>query len=72
MSNKRSYEKDLNDREWEILEPMIPPAKPGGHPRTTDMRAVCNGIYHQLKMGCQWAMLPREFPPSSTVYSYSY
>lgn len=34
------------------------------------MRAVCNGIYYQLKSGCQWEMLPKEFPPSSTVYAY--
>ncbi len=64
------YPSDLSDAEWAILEPLIPAAKSGGHPRTTDMRAVCNGIYYQLKSGCQWEMLPREFPPSSTVYSY--
>ena len=56
--------------EWEILAPLIPPAKLGGHPRTTDIRAVCNAIYYHLKTGCQWNMLPGDFPPSSTVYSY--
>ena len=34
------------------------------------MRAVCNAIYYQLKTGCQWEMLPRNFPPPSTVYGY--
>lgn len=67
---RQSYPTDLNDMEWEILSPLIPPAKLGGHPRTTDMRAVCNAIYYHLKTGCQWDMLPRDFPPSSTVYSY--
>jgi putative transposase len=70
MRNLTTYETDLSDAEWAIIEPMIPPAKPGGHPRTTDIRTVCNGIYYQLKTGCQWAMLPHDFPPSSTVYSY--
>ena len=67
---RKSYPKDLTDMEWDILAPLIPPAKSGGHPRTTDMRAVCNAIYYHLKTGCQWDMLPGDFPPSSTVYSY--
>lgn len=69
MTQKR-YSTDLTDAEWKILAPLIPAAKTGGHPRTTDMRAVCNAIYYQLKTGCQWELLPRDFPPSSTVYSY--
>lgn len=67
---RKAYSTDLSDSEWQILAPYIPPAKPGGHPRTTDMREVCNAIYYHLKTGCQWQMLPGEFPPSSTVYSY--
>ena len=69
MSCKR-YPTDMSDLEWRILAPLIPQAKPGGHPRTTDMREICNAIYYHLKTGCQWDMLPRDFPPSSTVYSY--
>ena len=67
---QKVYSTDLSDLEWEILAPLIPAAKSGGHPRTTDMREVCNAIYYHLKTGCQWDMLPRDFPPSSTVYSY--
>lgn len=66
----KPYATDLTDAEWEILAPLIPEAKPGGHPRTVDMRAVCNAIYYQLKTGCQWHLLPYDFPPSSTVYTY--
>ncbi|MGJ5633719.1 IS5 family transposase [Nostoc sp. CALU 1950] len=67
---RKAYSTDLSDSEWKILAPLIPPAKFGGHPRTTDMREVCNAIYYHLKTGCQWDMLPGDFPPSSTVYSY--
>ncbi|WP_228119691.1 MULTISPECIES: IS5 family transposase [Nostocaceae] len=67
---RKSYPTDLTDIEWEILSELIPPAKTGGHPRTTDMREICNAIYYHLKTGCQWNMLPGDFPPSSTVYSY--
>ncbi|MEH1965394.1 MAG: IS5 family transposase [Nostoc sp.] len=67
---RKLYSTDLSDSEWAILAPLIPPAKHGGHPRTTDMREVCNAIYYHLKTGCQWDMLPGDFPPSATVYSY--
>ena len=43
---RRSYPSDLSEQEWAILEPLIPPAKPGGHPRTTDMREVINAILY--------------------------
>ena len=67
---RKAYSSDLSDLEWEILAPLIPPPKLGGHPRTTNMREVCNAIYYQLKTGCQWNMLPGDFPPSSRIYSY--
>lgn len=67
---RKSYPSDLTDAEWELLAPLIPPPKTGGHPRTTDIRQVCNAIYYHLKTGCQWSYLPGDFPPPSTVYSY--
>ncbi len=64
------YPSDLSDAEWAILEPLIPPEKPGGRPREVDMRAVLNGIFYVLRAGCAWRMIPREYPPKSTVYAY--
>lgn len=64
------YPSDLSDTEWALLEPLIPPEKPGGRPRGVDMRAVLNGIFYVLRAGCAWRMLPREYPPRSTVYGY--
>jgi putative transposase len=52
------------------LEPLIPPAKPGGRPRTVDMREVINAICYVDRTGCQWRALPRDFPPWSTVWTY--
>jgi putative transposase len=69
MKRKR-YTSDLTDEEWAILEPLIPPAKPGGRTRTTAMREVLNAIFYILKTGCQWANLPGDFPPYSTVFDY--
>ena len=64
------YPTDLTEAEWTILAPLIPAAKPGGRPRTTDMREVVNAILYNLRSGCQWRMLPKEFPPHQTVYHY--
>jgi putative transposase len=66
----QGYPSDLTDQEWTILEPLIPPAKPGGRPRTTDMRAVINAILYLDRTGGQWRALPHEYPPWSTVWSY--
>ncbi len=65
-----AYPSDLNDAEWEMLEPLIPKAKPGGRPRTTNMRLVLNAIFYVLRSGCAWRMLPHDFPPWKTVYDY--
>ena len=64
------YESDLKDEEWALVEPLLPASKRLGRPRRTDLREVLNAILYMLRAGCQWRMLPREFPPRSTVQSY--
>ena len=67
---ERRYPSDMTDSEWARLEPLIPPAKPGGRPRETNMREAINAILYLLRTGCPWRYLPREgFPPRSTVYN---
>ncbi|MDP1731424.1 MAG: IS5 family transposase [Devosia sp.] len=68
----RRYSSDLTDREWALVAPFLPPARLTGRPRTTDLRAVLDAILYMASSGCQWAMLPREFPPPSTVQRYFY
>src|SRR5258708_2041589 len=64
------YASDLSDAEWAILEPLIPPAKPGGRPRSVNMRQILNGIFYMLRSGGAWRLLPHEYPAWSTVYDY--
>jgi putative transposase len=64
------YPSDLSDCEWEILAPLIPAAKPGGRRRKWPMQRILNAVFYLLRSGCQWRMLPREFPPWSTVHHY--
>ena len=68
--NRQAYPTDLTDAEWAIAEPLIPPAKPGGRKRTTDVREVLNAIFYLLRAGCAWRMLPHDFPNWNTVYTY--
>ena len=65
------YRSDLTDEQWKLIEPWIPPPKPGGRPRAVDMREVINGILYLNRTGCSWRMLPHEFPPWGTVHYYS-
>ena len=58
------------DEEWALIGPIIPPAKRGGNKRTADERAVVNGVMYILSTGCQWASLPKDLPPRSTVNGY--
>src|SRR6478672_4699465 len=63
------YPSDTTDRAWAILEPLIPPAAPGGRPRKTDMRRVVDAIFSRNRNGCTWRALPHDFPPWRTVYN---
>lgn len=66
----QAYSTDLSDTEWKVLELLIPGSKPCGRPRTTDIRAMVSAIFYVLRSGCQWRMMPKEYPPHLTVYVY--
>jgi putative transposase len=66
------YDTDLSDAEWELLQPLIHPADAkrgrGRRREAHSARACLDGIRYVLKTGCQWSLLPRDFPPKSTVH----
>lgn len=68
--DRQPYDSDLTDVQWLLLEPLIPPAKPGGRPRTVSMRDVLDAIFYVLRTGCAWRLLPHDFPAWQTVYGY--
>lgn len=67
---RKSYPSDLTDEQWELMQIVVPEAKPGGRPRSVDMREVINALLYLNRSGCQWDMLPHDLPPKSTVYEY--
>lgn len=70
MSDRRWYPTDLTDREWALVAPLLPEAKPGGRPRSVDLREVLNALRYWLRSGEAWRLLPHDFPPWKTVYHY--
>ena len=69
--NRKPYPSDLTDDQWVLLEPRIPPAWPGGRPRSVDVREVVNALFYRNREGCSWRALPHDFPAWKTVYNYS-
>lgn len=70
LSRKRktSYPSDLTDKEWALLEPLLPVTWKNGRPPRHEMREIINAIRYLLRTGCQWRYMPCEFPPWKTVY----
>ncbi len=66
----RRYPSDLTDEEWYLLEPHLPAPKKRGRPRLHSPREILDAVFYVLKSGCQWRMLPRDFPPWKTVFHY--
>ena len=68
------YATDLNDRQWSILEPLVPGVKSdrktGGRPADYCRRAIIDGILYLLRTGCAWRLLLKEFPPYAIVFHY--
>ena len=62
------YETDVTEVQWELIEPMLPPAKKLGRKRTS-LRRILDALLYIAKAGCQWRLLPVDFPPWQTVYA---
>ncbi len=67
---RQAYPTDLTDAQWTTLALHVPPAKPGGRPRSADVREVVNAILYHLRNGGTWRSLPHDLPPWGTVWAY--
>jgi transposase len=66
------YASDTTDEEWAVIAPHLPPACQRGRPRETGLRRVVDAIFYIAQSCCQWRMLPKDFPPFTTVQYYFY
>jgi putative transposase len=67
---RKSYPTDLSDAEWTYIEPHLPAPTGHGRPSTHSLREILNAVFYLLKSGCQWRLLPHDFPRWPTVYHY--
>ena len=67
---RKPYPTDLSDAEWNYIQPHLPAPKEHGRPRTHDLREILDAVFYLLKSGCQWRLLPHDFPRWPTVYHY--
>jgi putative transposase len=68
MNPRQPYPTDLTDHAWDLINHLVPEAKPGGRPETYPKREILNGIFYLLRTGCSWRMLPHDLPPWRIVY----
>jgi len=64
------YLTDLTDEQWALIEPIFPPQEGRGRRRTVNLRRGIDALMYQDRTGCQWRLLPFNFPPSGTVRYY--
>lgn len=67
-AQRQAYTSDLTDEEWQLLQPLLPPERPGGRPRKYAMRDVLDGIQYVLRGGCAWRLMPHDLPHGQTAY----
>jgi putative transposase len=67
---RKPYPTDLSDAEWNYIQPHLPAPKEHGRPRIHDLREILDAVFYVLKSGCQWRLLPHDFPRWPSVYHY--
>ena len=66
-----TYATDLTDAQWDAIAPLVTVTSPkGGRPTEIDLRAIVNALLYKHRTGCQWRLLPSDFPPMSSVRYY--
>ncbi len=67
---RKTYPTDLSEKQWKLLETMLPSPEQFGRKRSVDLREIFNALCYLARAGCQWRLLPKEFPKWQTVYYY--
>jgi putative transposase len=67
MKIRTQYSSDLTNRQWQLIHKLLPARLRRGR-RPIERRWIINAILYVVRTGCQWRMLPRDFPNWSTVY----
>ena len=66
----RKYPSDVTRKQFELIQPILESGKKRTKPRQVDLYEIFCGILYVLKSGCQWRMLPTNYPKWQTCYWY--
>jgi transposase len=64
----KKYPSDITREQFERIRPLLESVCKQTKPRTVDLCEVWCAVLYLLKSGCQWRMLPGEFPKWRAVY----
>jgi len=67
---RKKYPSDITRKQFEVIRPLLESARKKTRPREVDLYEVFCAVLYLLKSGCQWRMLPSDFPKWRTVHSY--
>lgn len=71
MDERRSYQSDLTDEQWAVIEALLPvKGTKKGRPRKYSHREMFNALFYVIRTGCTWRDLPHDFPKWQAVYAY--
>jgi transposase len=65
------YSTDMSDEEFELISALLPPPKKRGR-KPTDLRIILDALFYMIRVGCPWRLLPKDFPPFTTVQNRFY
>ena len=67
---RKGYDTDVSDAEWGLLEPIVQRSGKMGRPVTLDLREILNALFYWERTGCQWRLIPADFPNWTSVRYY--
>jgi len=67
---RKSYPSDISREQFEKIRPWLEAARKKTKPRVIDLYEVFCAVLYVLKTGCQWRMLPNDFPKWRTAHFY--
>ena len=67
---RKAYPSDISREQFEAVRPLLENARKHTKPREVDLYEIFCGLLYLLKTGCQWRMIPNDFPPWESIYSY--
>ena len=70
LAPEQRYPTDLTTPQWALIRPLLTTHTGPGHPTVVDLRQVVNGLLYLTRTGCQWRLLPLDFPYWGTVHYY--